>query len=79
MYYVYAIKSLSFGYIYVGMTKDIERRLHKHNSGQNKSTKAYKPFYLIFTEEAESREAARRKEKYLQSGVGKEYLKSLLK
>lgn len=79
MIFIYAIKSLSIEYIYVGMANNIERRMHEHNSGQNRSTKAYKPFVLVYTEQFESREEARKKEKYLKSGVGKEYLKSLLK
>jgi putative endonuclease len=36
MYYVYAIKSLTRNYIYVGMTNDIERRVIEHNNGENR-------------------------------------------
>jgi putative endonuclease len=79
MYYVYAIKSLTANYIYVGMTSNIERRLDEHNKGQNRSTKAYRPFILIFSEQVETRAKAREREKYLKSGVGKEFLRSLLK
>ena len=79
MYYVYAIKSLSHNYIYVGLTNNIVRRLEEHNGGKNKSTKAYKPFILIYSEQTENRKEARKKEKYYKSGVGKEFLKSLLK
>ena len=76
MYFVYAIKSLVDGRIYVGMTVDVPRRLIEHNSGKTKSTKGYKPWQLIYTESLPSRMEARRKEKYLKSGVGKEFLKS---
>jgi putative endonuclease len=48
---VYAIKSIVAEYIYVGMTSNLQRRLHEHNSGQNQSTKSYKPFPIIFVEE----------------------------
>jgi putative endonuclease len=47
---VYAIKSLSKNYIYVGMTNNVERRLSEHNNGENRSTKAYRPFILICSE-----------------------------
>ena len=77
MYYVYVIKSLVKNYIYVGMTNDIERRVLEHNSGENKSTKAYKPFILIHKEQFETRIEARKREKYLKSGIGKEFLKSI--
>ncbi len=79
MYYVYAIRSLAKNYIYVGMSNDFERRISEHNSGQNRSTKAYKPFVLIYKEEFVTRVDARKKEKYLKSGVGKEFLKSITK
>ncbi len=61
------------------MTNNIVRRLKEHNSGVNRSTKAYHPFELIYSEEYESRIEARKREKYLKSGVGKEFLRSLLK
>jgi putative endonuclease len=77
MYYVYAIKSLNRNYIYVGMTKDIEKRLKEHNYGENRSTKAYRPFELINKEVFSLRIEARIREKYLKSGAGKEFLKLL--
>ena len=75
MYFVYAIKSLERIYIYVGMTNDITRRLAQHNKGQNRSTKAYRPFKLIYSEAHNTRVEARVREKYLKSGIGKEFLK----
>ena len=78
MFYVYAIVSSVRQYIYVGLTNDVERRFIEHNKGENRSTKAYKPFRLILKEEYETRIEARNREKYLKSGVGKEYLRSLL-
>lgn len=78
MFYVYAIKSTVRNYIYVGLTNNINRRLEEHNKGQNRSTKAYIPFVLIYSEECNTREDAREREKYLKSGVGKEFLKRLI-
>ena len=77
MFFVYAIKSSIRDYVYVGLTNDVSRRLIEHNNGENRSTKAYKPFKLIFKEEHNDRLAARAREKYLKSGVGKEFLKTL--
>jgi len=77
-YYVYAIKSLVKSYIYVGLTSSIEKRLNQHNKGQNRSTKAYRPFKLIYTEAFKTRVEARSKEIYLKSGIGKEFLKSII-
>jgi len=78
MIMVYAIRSSSRNYVYVGMTNDVERRLKEHNNGENRSTKAYKPFTLIYSEEFPDRASARIKERYLKSGTGKEFLKTLL-
>ena len=78
MFTVYAIKSLNKNYIYVGLTNDIERRLNEHNSGNNKTTKPYLPFVLIYSEEVNTRIEARKREKYLKSGIGKEFLKKLI-
>ena len=78
MYFIYAISSIYFNYIYVGMTKDVEKRVQQHNSGRQRSTQPYKPFELIFVEEVNgSRNDARAREKYWKSGIGKEKLRIL--
>jgi len=77
MFYVYALKSLSRNYIYVGLTNDLERRFHQHQKGQNKTTKPYLPFILFFKEQFQTRDEARRREKYLKSGIGKEFLRTI--
>ncbi|MBU3927128.1 MAG: GIY-YIG nuclease family protein [Bacteroidetes bacterium] len=74
MYYIYAIVSEVDQRIYVGFTTDVERRLKEHNSGKTTSTKGYRPWNILVVEEVTNREEARRREKYLKSGVGKEYL-----
>ncbi|MEM9919505.1 MAG: GIY-YIG nuclease family protein [Bacteroidota bacterium] len=73
--YVYVLKSMNNYRFYVGMTENVERRLKEHNSGKTKSTKGYRPWQLFFSEEYPNREEARQREKYLKSGVGKEYIK----
>jgi len=77
MFFVYAIRSINRNYIYVGLTSNIEERVLRHNSGFEKTTKPYAPFQLIYSEKAENRVEARKREKYLKSGVGKEFLKSI--
>ena len=76
-YYVYAIKSDVDDRIYVGISENPERRLTEHNNSRTKSTKGYKPWKLIYKEELSSRSEARRREVYLKSGCGKEFLKNL--
>jgi putative endonuclease len=75
MMYVYVIRSLNDGRFYVGMTSDVENRLSEHNSGKTKSTKAFAPWALVFVETFPGRTEARKREKYLKGGSGKEYIK----
>lgn len=77
MYILYAIKSQKDGRIYVGMTKDLPRRLNEHNAGRVTSTKGFTPWKVIYTELSENRVTARQREKKLKSGYGKEFLKQL--
>ena len=76
-FFVYAIKSLSKNYIYVGLTNNLERRIQEQNSGRGRSTKSYAPFRLIYSEKIGARIEARKREKYLKSGIGKEFLKKI--
>lgn len=77
MYYVYAIKSRIKNYIYVGLTNNLERRIKEHNNKKESTTKPCVPFDILTTEEFKTRIEARKREKYLKSGFGREYLKSL--
>jgi putative endonuclease len=77
MFSVYAIRSLTRNYIYVGLTSNLESRLERHNKGLERTTKPYAPFRVIFNEPHPTRKLAREREKYLKSGAGKEFLKGL--
>ncbi len=78
MFYTYVIYSTLRRYIYVGLTNDFERRFSEHQNGENKTTKPYRPFEVLLVEEYNTRIEARQREKFLKTGIGKEYLKGLL-
>ena len=78
MYFAYVLKSTKDGRLYKGMTTDIERRILEHNSGKTKSTRPYGPWELVYSKEFETREQARNHEKWLKSGIGREFLKNIL-
>ena len=59
----------------MGLTNNIERRFAQHQKGYEKTTAPYRPFDLIFKEIYPSRIEARKREKYLKSGAGKEWIK----
>jgi len=71
MYYVYALESLLKKRIYVGQTKDLNRRLRCHNNGLVKSTSKDKPWKLIAFQEVESTSEARWIERDLKKSRGK--------
>jgi len=78
MYIVYVIKSEKDGRLYVGFTENLARRTKEHNAGKTKSTKGYRPWALVYKEEVTERSLARKREKYLKSGCGKEFLKNIM-
>ncbi len=75
---VYSIKSLKDKYRYVGITKNLEDRMKRHNGGHNISTVSHAPFRLIYKEVFPSYNEARKKEKFLKSGVGRKFLDTLI-
>jgi putative endonuclease len=79
MFYVYIIHSEKFNKFYTGFTENVQRRLKEHNKGKTKSTKAFIPWKLVFTQECRTRTEARIKEKYYKSGSGREKIKKLIK
>ena len=73
-YYVYVIKSKKMKWSYVGMSKDIKKRLKMHNTNKVTSTKNKGPFRLVYKEGCTSSSDAREREMYFKSNAGKEYL-----
>ncbi|MDD4106354.1 MAG: GIY-YIG nuclease family protein [Candidatus Shapirobacteria bacterium] len=78
MFYVYVLKSLKTGTFYKGLTNNIEKRIKQHEQGQCLSTKNILPITLIHVEICSSRLEARKMEKYLKSGYGREIIEELL-
>ena len=78
VYFIYVIQSKVDNRLYVGMSKNVDKRIETHNNGQVFSTKGYKPWRLVYTEEIGNRIEARKREKYLKSGCGKEFLKFII-
>ncbi|OGU64644.1 MAG: endonuclease [Ignavibacteria bacterium RBG_16_36_9] len=78
MFTVYALKSLNHNFTYIGMTEKFDERFVRHNKGDVRSTKRFAPFKLIYTENCETGQQAREREKYLKSSSGKRFLKSFI-
>ncbi len=75
---VYAIVSEVNNNIYVGIAKNAEKRIKEHNAGKSKFTKGLKPWKFLYKEGQPDWASARKRENYLKSGIGKEFLKSLV-
>ncbi|MBI1766871.1 MAG: GIY-YIG nuclease family protein [Ignavibacteriales bacterium] len=69
-YYFYVLRSKHDGRYYKGQTEDIEARLRRHNRGDSKSTKAGRPWELVYVEEYSSRAEAIHRERLLKSASG---------
>ena len=78
-FYVYILQSFKNKELYIGYTKDLRKRLEKHNQGLNFSTKKYLPWRLIHYEAYLNKNDARRREKYLKTSQGSRLLKRMLK
>ncbi|MDP2040887.1 GIY-YIG nuclease family protein [Algoriphagus sp.] len=74
MFTVYAISSIGRSYIYVGLTSNLENRIHRNNSGYERTTRPYLPFKLLYRKEFQTRLEAREHEKYLKTTAGKRKL-----
>lgn len=78
MFYVYVIIG-NKGRIYTGYSKDLKKRIKKHNQSGVYTTKRMGKLRLLFYEAFESKNDAQRREKYLKTTKGKRTLKLMLK
>ena len=79
MYYTYVLQSEVDNQFYVGYTKDLKLRFGKHNDGDIVSTKNRRPLKLIYYEACLSQQDALKREKYLKTWHGRQFLHKRLK
>ena len=79
MFYVYILRSERTGRYYIGSTGDVLNRVEQHNAGMSKSTKAFRPWRLIYQEKFETLTDARNRESQLKSWKSRTYLESQLR
>ena len=78
MYVVYILESTRNGRHYVGMTSDLEDRLRRHNTGNNRSTKSGAPWKVVHVEMYPNKAEAWSREQKIKSYKGGEAFKKLL-
>ena len=76
-YTVYILYSEQFEKHYTGFTSDLDTRLRSHNEFGNDWSKRYRPWKLIFIKEFFDKAQALSYEKWLKTGVGRDFIKKL--
>ena len=78
MFYTYIIYSKCLDKFYVGSTQNIENRISRHNNSSTKSTKAGKPWVLVYQESFNTRAEAVRRELEIKSQKSRKYIENLI-
>ncbi len=77
MYIVYILYSTVFQKHYTGFTSDLPSRLLSHNELGQGWTARYRPWRVLFTKEFGSKKEALEFEKWLKTGAGRDYIKTI--
>ena len=77
MFFVYILYSEHHGKHYTGFTSDLEQRLISHNKFGKDWTSRYRPWKLIYKKEFENKSLAMEYEKWLKTGAGRDFIKTL--
>jgi putative endonuclease len=75
MYILYSEKLNKY---YIGACIDISRRLLQHNNGHTKFTSTGVPWKLVYTEEYDSLEAAKKRELQIKKMKSRKYIETLI-
>ncbi|MFN5468658.1 MAG: GIY-YIG nuclease family protein [Pirellulaceae bacterium] len=82
MYFVYVLQNQESGLRYVGQTDDLQRRIGRHNqpdpTGVRFTGKQPGMWLLVYSEIYATRAEAMQRERWLKSGVGRQWLKDHL-
>jgi putative endonuclease len=78
MFFVYVLRSETSQCYYIGSTEDPWGRVSQHNLGMSKSTRAYRPWKLVYTEGFAERSEAVRRERQIKSWRNKTYMEERL-
>jgi len=77
MFVVYVLYSDSAHKHYTGFTSNLSERLKSHNEFGKDWTARHRPWRLIFQKEFNEKQEAMSYEKWLKSGVGRAFIKTL--
>jgi len=78
MYSTYVLYSEGHNKHYTGFTSNLHERLISHNQLGKGWTSKYRPWKLIYQKDFEEKSDAIIHEKWLKSGVGREFIKRIV-
>lgn len=73
-YTTYVLKDAN-GLLYKGVTNNLVRRLREHRGGHTVTTSKMNNVEVVYTEEFETFQEARKRELYFKSAAGRRFLK----
>lgn len=76
MFYTYVLKSKKDSKLYIGQSRDLKKRVARHNKGLVLSTKYRRPLKLVYYEACLSEEESVKREQYFKTGFGRRFLKN---
>jgi putative endonuclease len=76
--YIYILNSSTTGKLYTGSTQNLEARLKAHNDGLSPYTKGRGPWELMYSEEFPTKSEAMKREKFLKTRKGRDFLNEIL-
>ena len=77
MFYVYVLRNSTTNKRYIGYTSNLEERIRRHNTNHAGFTGQAGEWHVIYYEEYTSKSSALKREKFLKSGKGREFLNNL--
>ena len=75
MFYTYVLKNKKDNKFYVGLSRDLRKRLARHNHGLVPSTKYRRSLELVYYEACLDEEKSVKREQYFKTGFGRKFLK----
>ena len=78
MPYMYILFSEKLNKFYIGACIDMDRRMREHNIGHSKFTSTGMPWQLMYTEEFETLQEAKQREKKIKEMKSRKYIENLI-
>jgi len=79
IFYLYILQSFIDGTYYIGHTGDLKKRIKWHNAGYSLSTKAKRPWELVYQERYQTKREAQKREYELKRKKSRKYIEFIIR